>query len=336
MFGMSGAGKSVNMIDLLTQTEPYYDYTVIVEEGLSYGIYTQTVAEGAQPIIIQPNGTLTFNYLDTTGLPLTSLQIANATALVPPHDRHLPRRGQGPTARRPLVQRHPPALPRLSRRLETPTSRITPRTPAAGNRPASGGWPKNCHPVPLCSMPTSTFAITGPGRMRGMARCHRRAITSPRPNTTPRPAKRPCGFAFANMKSPVRCRPIATCTRCWNMDGHGTSGEESRHLAQLLEPWCSHGNYGAILDGESNVESGRTHRPLRTRLHPRVRARPANRRRLPDHQPRAQRSHDAAARCPQARHPRRAERVFDHPRRRPHHPRVLRTHAQVQLLGVLV
>ena len=43
------------MIDLLTQTEPYYDYTVIVEEGLSYGVYTQTVADGAKPIIIQPN-----------------------------------------------------------------------------------------------------------------------------------------------------------------------------------------------------------------------------------------------------------------------------------------
>ena len=52
MFGMSGAGKSVNMIDLLTQTDPYYDYTVIVEEGLSYGIYTQTVADEAEPIII--------------------------------------------------------------------------------------------------------------------------------------------------------------------------------------------------------------------------------------------------------------------------------------------
>jgi hypothetical protein len=37
MFGASGAGKSVFTIDLLTQTAPYYDFTAIVEEGLSCG-----------------------------------------------------------------------------------------------------------------------------------------------------------------------------------------------------------------------------------------------------------------------------------------------------------
>ena len=37
LLGMSGAGKSVTVCDLLSQTEPYYDYTVIIEEGLSYG-----------------------------------------------------------------------------------------------------------------------------------------------------------------------------------------------------------------------------------------------------------------------------------------------------------
>ena len=82
LLGMSGAGKSVNMCDLLTQTEPYYHYTVLIEEGLSYGIYTQTVDPEAQPIILQPDGTLTLNYLDTQGLPLSSLQLATCTALV--------------------------------------------------------------------------------------------------------------------------------------------------------------------------------------------------------------------------------------------------------------
>jgi hypothetical protein len=68
------------MCDLLSQTEPYYDFTLIVEEGLSYGIWTQ--AQGATPIVVQPDGDLTLNYLDTQGAPLTNLQITTAAALV--------------------------------------------------------------------------------------------------------------------------------------------------------------------------------------------------------------------------------------------------------------
>src|SRR6266511_4035123 len=82
LLGMSGAGKSVSVCDLLTQTEGYFAYTVIIEEGLSYGIYTQTVDENARPIIIHPDGDLTINYLDTKGLPLTPDHLSAATALV--------------------------------------------------------------------------------------------------------------------------------------------------------------------------------------------------------------------------------------------------------------
>jgi type IV secretion system protein TrbE len=82
LLGMSGAGKSVTVCDLLSQTEGYFAYTVIIEEGLSYGIYTQTVEEGARPIIIHPDGDLTINYLDTKGLPLTPDHLSAATALV--------------------------------------------------------------------------------------------------------------------------------------------------------------------------------------------------------------------------------------------------------------
>jgi hypothetical protein len=52
LLGMSGTGKSVTMCDLLSQTELYFDYTVIIEEGLSYGIYTKTVDPSAEPIIL--------------------------------------------------------------------------------------------------------------------------------------------------------------------------------------------------------------------------------------------------------------------------------------------
>ena len=80
LLGATGAGKSVHMCDLLEQTAAYYDYTVIIEEGLSYGKFTE--AMGERPIILHPDGDLTINYLDTRGLPLNQLQIATAIALV--------------------------------------------------------------------------------------------------------------------------------------------------------------------------------------------------------------------------------------------------------------
>ncbi len=80
LLGMTRAGKSAFMSDLLSQTDPYYDFTLIVEEGLSYGIWSQ--AMGGTPIVIQPDGDLCLNYLDTQGAPLTNLQITTAAALV--------------------------------------------------------------------------------------------------------------------------------------------------------------------------------------------------------------------------------------------------------------
>ncbi|MCB1226022.1 MAG: hypothetical protein KDK99_09460 [Verrucomicrobiales bacterium] len=89
MFGASGAGKSVFTIDLLTQTAPYFDFTAIVEEGLSYNLFTRLY--DCEPIIVQPNGALTFNYFDTRGLPLSADQLGGATAVAhlmagPPKD----------------------------------------------------------------------------------------------------------------------------------------------------------------------------------------------------------------------------------------------------------
>jgi hypothetical protein len=80
LIGMTGAGKSFAMDDLLTQTQPGYHYTVIIEEGLSYKKFTESL--GGRPILIHPDGELTLNYLDTQGVPLNQLHIASAVALV--------------------------------------------------------------------------------------------------------------------------------------------------------------------------------------------------------------------------------------------------------------
>jgi hypothetical protein len=80
LIGMTGAGKSYHMDDLLSQTQLYYHYNVIIEEGLSYKRFTESLGE--KPILIHPDGQLTINYLDTQDLPLNQLHIATAVALV--------------------------------------------------------------------------------------------------------------------------------------------------------------------------------------------------------------------------------------------------------------
>jgi hypothetical protein len=80
--GAKGSGKSLLVNDILVQTEPIYDYTVIVDNGLSYGVYTGCVDEGAAPIIIRSNGNYTFNPFDTRGLPLSNESLSNITALL--------------------------------------------------------------------------------------------------------------------------------------------------------------------------------------------------------------------------------------------------------------
>ena len=51
---MTGAGKSVIIADLLAQVGHRFGFRLIVEEGLSHAVLTQT--QGCEPVIINPNG----------------------------------------------------------------------------------------------------------------------------------------------------------------------------------------------------------------------------------------------------------------------------------------
>jgi type IV secretion system protein TrbE len=79
VFGMTRGGKSNFVVDLISQIQPYLRYTVIVEEGLSYGTFTR--AMGCKPIVVRPDGSLTINAFDTLGMPLTSTHLSGVTAL---------------------------------------------------------------------------------------------------------------------------------------------------------------------------------------------------------------------------------------------------------------
>ena len=79
LFGMTGAGKSVIIADLLAQIGHRFGFRLIVEEGLSHAVLTQT--QGCEPVIINPNGNLTINYLDTCNAPLSPLHLAFSAGL---------------------------------------------------------------------------------------------------------------------------------------------------------------------------------------------------------------------------------------------------------------
>ena len=78
-FGMTGAGKSVIVADLLAQIGHRFGFRLIVEEGLSHAVLTQT--QGCEPIIVNPNGNLTINYLDTCETPLSPMHLAFSAGL---------------------------------------------------------------------------------------------------------------------------------------------------------------------------------------------------------------------------------------------------------------
>ncbi len=80
LIGMTGAGKSAFVEDLLFQTADHFGHSLLIEEGFSYKRFT--LAMGETPIVIHPDAALTLNYLDTQRLPLTQLHLATAAALL--------------------------------------------------------------------------------------------------------------------------------------------------------------------------------------------------------------------------------------------------------------
>lgn len=80
MTGTTRVGKSSQTIDLLSQTDCFFAFRGIVEEGLSYGTFVQLV--GGESIVLHPDSDLTLNYLDTQGLPLTRMHVSAACGLL--------------------------------------------------------------------------------------------------------------------------------------------------------------------------------------------------------------------------------------------------------------
>jgi hypothetical protein len=253
LLGMSGAGKSVTMCDLLSQTELYYDYTVLIEEGLSYGIYTRTVEPGAEPIILQPDGTHTLNYLDTTGLPLTPLHLSTATALVArmaglPSDEDRQRLQQAQISRylnqlyedafSDWMQRHPDKIVEVARHAfalaDYRRNRMPPGASFLEGFADFRDWSK-------ANPDESEDYISAMGEGDIL-----RFLKDPKTSREVR------NLAFAYF-TPAEQPTHQMLQELMHLESHGPEKDSIRQIATLLLPWCRNGLYGPLFDGETNI-----------------------------------------------------------------------------------
>ncbi|MBK1884419.1 hypothetical protein JIN85_18525 [Luteolibacter pohnpeiensis] len=81
--GMTGSGKSAFLISLLTQSNPFVDYTVIIDDGLSYASFVSVTTGGkVRPLILGVGCNETLNYWDTGGLPSEGRHVADIVAVL--------------------------------------------------------------------------------------------------------------------------------------------------------------------------------------------------------------------------------------------------------------
>lgn len=253
VIGTTGSGKSVNVIDILTQTEPFYAYTMIVEEGESYTTYAKTVDPMTEPIIVQANGKLTMNYLDTRGLPLSGLHLSAAAAL--------PMLMVGQSKDEDRTKLRQALLSNAISRLYEDFSR----------------WYLNKHPDERLLLARRAYALDTYRRERMgpqateldafleftefeaakadeattfLARADDGAVT--------RFAKEAAGAQQLRDLIFSRFRPAdqpqhGHLQELLSAEASGPHADEMRYLATLLEPWSAGGSYGELFDGVSNV-----------------------------------------------------------------------------------
>jgi hypothetical protein len=253
LLGMSGAGKSVTVCDLLSQTEGYFAYTVIIEEGLSYGIYTQTVEEGARPIIIHPDGDLTINYLDTKGLPLTPDHLSAATALVArmigtsaQEDKQMLRQAQIAKYLNLLYEdsfqdwqkkRHAELLDIARHALALQKFRAERMPPGATTLDAFADF-RDWKASHLTEANEYLAAFDEGDVLRFMKE--------------PKTSREVRNLAFAYF-IPEEFPTHRMLQELMMLDPVGSEREQILEIATLILPWCRDGNYGCLFDGTSNL-----------------------------------------------------------------------------------
>jgi hypothetical protein len=270
LLGMSGAGKSVTVCDLLSQTEGYFAYTVIIEEGLSYGIYTQTVEPGARPIIIHPDGDLTINYLDTKGLPLTPDHLSAATALVArmigtssQEDKQMLRQAQIAKYLNLLYEdsfqdwqkkRHDQLLDIARHALALQKFRAERMPPGATGLDTFADFRDQAQPGPNGGNhgQTSSEAATNFNEWGQEYLAQFPEADVLRFLKDPKTSKEVRNLAFAYF-TPEEFPTHRMLQELMMLDPVGSERDQIIEIATLILPWCRDGNYGCLFDGTSNL-----------------------------------------------------------------------------------
>lgn len=253
LLGMSGSGKSVTMCDLLSQTELYFDYTVLIEEGLSYGIYTKTVDPDAEPIILQPDGSLTINYLDTSGLPLTPLHLSTAISLISrmtgvslDEEKQMLRQARIAKYLNQLYEdayqdwgnRHPEKVLRVARHACALAAyrrdRLPPGATSLDAFADFRDWRRE--------RPDEGFAFLAGIDDAEVLRFFKD------PNTA-REVRNLAFSYFIRSEYPTH----RMLQELMELEASGADKEQVLQIATLLLPWCRGGSYGPLFDGESNI-----------------------------------------------------------------------------------
>jgi hypothetical protein len=270
LLGMSGAGKSVTVCDLLSQTEGYFAYTVIIEEGLSYGIYTQTVEEGARPIIIHPDGDLTINYLDTKGLPLTPDHLSAATALVArmigtsaQEDKQMLRQAQIAKYLNLIYEdsfqdwqkkRHDQLLDIARHALALQKFRAERMPPGATGLETFADFRDQAQPGPNGGNTGQTSSHTA----KDFNEWGRDYLAQFDEATVlkflkePKTSREVRNLAFAYF-TPEEFPTHRMLQELMMLDPVGSERDQIIEIATLILPWCRDGNYGCLFDGTSNL-----------------------------------------------------------------------------------
>jgi hypothetical protein len=263
LLGMSGAGKSVTVCDLLSQTEGYFAYTVIIEEGLFYGIYTQTVEPGARPIIIHPDGDLTINYLDTKGLPLTPDHLSAATALVARmigtsshEDKQMLRQAQIAKYLNLLYEdafqdwqkkRHDQLLDIARHALALQRFRVEKMPPGATSLETFADFRDQAGSGLIPSTAGPRFNEWGRDYL---AQFDEGVVLKFLKD--PKTSREVRNLAFAYF-TPDEFPTHRMLQELMMLDPAGSEREQITEIATLILPWCRDGNYGCLFDGTSNL-----------------------------------------------------------------------------------